>query len=300
MASGAQVDFAYSLTDRLFRLSVGELADFSGAKYDGDFSLTLEQAQRRKHEFVASELRLPPNGRVIDLGCGWGAMLNFFRGRGHSGTGVTLSHGQQRACRRHGLEVYLHDAREVGIKTFGAFDGVMSLGAFEHFCSIDEWRAGQQDAAYSSFFQNVSTLIPPGGRFFLQTMVFGKNMIPADRIRIDAPRLSDEHVLALLQKTFPGSWLPYGSEQIERNATPHFKLVKKESGRLDYIETIRVWRERFGRVTPRKLLLWGSLVPRYLTSPDFRLAFVSGISANTIAFERELFDHFRMVFERIG
>ena len=37
MASQAQMDFAYSLTDRLFRLSVGELSDFSGAKYDGDF-----------------------------------------------------------------------------------------------------------------------------------------------------------------------------------------------------------------------------------------------------------------------
>lgn len=292
------MDFAYSLTDRLFRVSVGELSDFSGAKFDGDFSLTLEQAQRRKHEFVASHLGIPAGGRVLDLGCGWGAMLSFFRDRGVHGVGVTLSRGQREACLRHGLEVHLRDARAVTRDTYGPFDGVVSLGAFEHFCSIDEHRGGRQDAIYAQLFENVATLLPKGGRFFLQTMVFGRNMIPESRIRLDAPKLSDEHVLALLQKTFPGSWLPYGAGQVERSAAPHFRLVAKESGRMDYIETIRIWRERFGRVTPRKLLLWASLVPRYLASSDFRQAFVSGISANTIAFERELFDHFRFVFEK--
>ena len=45
MADRADIDFTYSLTDRIFRLSLGELADFSGAKYDGDFSLSLEEAE---------------------------------------------------------------------------------------------------------------------------------------------------------------------------------------------------------------------------------------------------------------
>ena len=50
MADRDDLDFTYSLIDRIFRLSLGELADFSGAKYDGDFSLTLEQAQRRRRD----------------------------------------------------------------------------------------------------------------------------------------------------------------------------------------------------------------------------------------------------------
>ena len=41
----------------------------------------------------------------------------------------------------------------------------------------------------------------------------------------------------------------------------------------------------------------GSL-PRWLTSPDFRLAFTSGVSANKVCFERELLDHYRLVFQR--
>ena len=53
VADREELEFTYNQIDRLFRLSLGELADFSGAKYDGDFSLSLEEAQRRKHEYVA-------------------------------------------------------------------------------------------------------------------------------------------------------------------------------------------------------------------------------------------------------
>jgi cyclopropane-fatty-acyl-phospholipid synthase len=211
---------------------------------------------------------------------------------------VTLSSGQLRACVRHGLDVHLLDCRTIVPETFGTFDGVVSLGAFEHFCSDDQFRAGEQDRVYASLFHHVAALLPPGGRFFLQTMMFGRNMIPAAEIDAHAQRLSDAHVLGLLGKTFPGSWLPQGPEQVERCADPFFRVVAKENGRLDYIETIRQWRARFARPSLRKTLLYATLVPRYLWSEDFRLAFTSGISANTIAFERELLDHFRFVFER--
>lgn len=298
MASQAEIDFTYTLTDRLFRLSVGDQGDFSGAKYDGDFSLTLEEAQARKHEFVLEQIRVPPRGRVLDIGCGWGAMLAFLRGRGVRGVGVTLSRGQQRACRRHGLDAHLLDCRAITPDTFGQFDGVVSLGAFEHFCSIEQFRAGEQERVYSDVFRTVAALIPPGARFFLQTMVFGMNRLAPEEIDVHAPRLSDRHVLGLLGNTFPGSWLPQGAEQVERCAEPHFRLDAKESGRRDYVETIRQWRTRFAKFHWRKGLLYLTLVPRYVLSADFRLAFVSGISANTIAFERDLLDHFRFVFER--
>src|SRR5437867_12994664 len=105
MADREDLDFTYSLTDRIFRLSMGELADFSGAKYDGDFSLSLEQAQRRKHEHVAERIGIEPGRRVLDVGCGWGALLDFIHSHGGAGVGVTLSSAQFDACRRHGLDV---------------------------------------------------------------------------------------------------------------------------------------------------------------------------------------------------
>src|SRR5438067_4140437 len=107
VAERKDIDFSYSLTDRVIRLSLGELADFSGAKYDGDFSLTLEQAQRRKHDYVAEQIGIGAGRRVLDLGCGWGGLLNFIRSKGAIGLGVTLSAAQVESCRRHGLDVHL-------------------------------------------------------------------------------------------------------------------------------------------------------------------------------------------------
>jgi cyclopropane-fatty-acyl-phospholipid synthase len=123
-------------------------------------------------------------------------------------------------------------------------------------------------------------------------------MIPLDEIDLSAPRHSDAWYLALMGRQFPGSLLPFGEEQIVRAAAPHLRLVSSMSGRLDYIETIRQWRMRFAAPSFRKTLLKLRLLPRWLTSKDFRLAFTSGVSANSVCFERELLDHYRLVFER--
>jgi cyclopropane-fatty-acyl-phospholipid synthase len=300
MADRDDLEFTYSLIDRIFRLSLGELADFSGAKYDGDFSLSLEEAQRRKHEYVAEQIGVAPGRRVLDLGCGWGPLLEFVRRRGAVGVGVTLSSAQARACRHHGLDVHLHDARQVTRDSFGGFDAVASLGAFEHFCSPDEYRAGRQEQIYRELFARMASLLPSGGRLYLQTMVFGRKMIPLDHVGLGARRDSDEWYLALMARQFPGSFLPSGRQQIVASASPHFRLVSSVSGRLDYIETIRQWRKRFATRSAAKTLLKLGLLPRWLTSADFRLAFTSGVSANSVCFERELLDHYRLVFEKDG
>jgi len=302
MADRNDLDFTYSLTDRIFRLSLGELADFSGAKYDGDFSLSLEQAQLRKHEYVAEQIGIGPGRRVLDLGCGWGPLLDFTRDQGGIGVGVTLSRAQAASCRRHDLDVHLADARQIAREDFGSFDAVASLGAFEHFCSPEDYRAGRQDEIYRSIFERIAGVLPGRGRLYLQTMVFGGRMIPGEHAiaALDAlpARDSDAWYLALMGRQFPGSWLPFGQEQVVRCAEPHFELVSSTNGRLDYIETISQWNARIGAPSLRKSLLKLQLLPRWLTSADFRLAFTSGVSANKVCFERELLDHHRLVFEK--
>src|SRR3954465_13969276 len=255
MAERKDLEFTYSLIDRIFRLSLGELAHLSGAKDDGDFSRTLEEAQRRKHEYVAEQIGIEPGRRVLDLGSGWGPLLNFVRQKEATGVGVTLSSAQQAACKRHGLDVHLRDARQVTGDTFGPFGAAASLGAFEHFCSPDDFYAGRQDQVYRDLFANVATTLPSDGRFYLQTMVFGRNMTPIGGVSTDAPRDSDAWYVALMQHQFPGSFLPFGKEQIVRASEPPFSLVSSVSGRLDYIETIKQWRKRFGEPSVRKTLM---------------------------------------------
>jgi cyclopropane-fatty-acyl-phospholipid synthase len=294
------MEFTYTLIDRIFRMSIGETGDFSGAMYNGDFSMSLEQAQHRKHEFIARQLNIQRGSRVLDMGCGWGPFLNFLRSIGAQGVGLTLSTAQAEACARNGLDVRVADCRAVTPETVGMFDAAVSLGAFEHFCSFEEWQAGKQDAIYCSFFETVSQLLPVGGRFYLQTMVFGKNRIDLGDVDIHAPKDSNAYVLAVMGRQFRGSWLPSSAAQVIETAKPRFKLITKSSGRLDYIETIKQWGIRYRRFAPKKYLFYLSLVPRYLTNRELRER-LSGdqVKANILCFERELFDHYRLVFERM-
>jgi cyclopropane-fatty-acyl-phospholipid synthase len=52
---------------------------------------TLEEAQENKAKYLLSLLNLNGNEKVLDLGCGWGAMLKYLQDTGHYGelTGFT-------------------------------------------------------------------------------------------------------------------------------------------------------------------------------------------------------------------
>ena len=300
MADKKDIDFTYTTLDKIFRESIGETADFSGARYNGDFSLKLEEAQRLKHEFIADQLNIHEGSKVLEMGSGWGPFLKFIKeNRRVIGKGLTLSDGQYQACKKNGLDVYIKDCRTIKPADFGTFDSVVSVGAFEHFCSIEEYKAGNQEKVYRNFFETVANLLPPGGRFFLQTMTFSKNMIDCDAMDINADKNSDAYILALTAKHLPGSWLPYGSEMITRNAAPFFKVINISSGRLDYIETIRQWRKMLRKFSLKKYWLYLKLILQFIKNKEFRhMVQVFKISPIKVCFEREVMDHYRIVFEK--
>ena len=300
MATKNDLDYTYTTIDEIFRLSVGETGDYSGAMFNADFSMTLEEAQKKKHTFIADSLDIKNNTRVLDMGCGWGPFLQFIKGRGAYGTGVTLSTGQAAACVKNGMDVHVMDCRYIKPETFGTFDAVSCIGGLEHFCSIEEYKVGKQDEVYHNFFKGLNDLLPTGGRFYMQTMVFDKNMMPLEEVSVEADKNSPSYAMALMVKQFPGSWLPYGNEQVVRNAAPYFKLISKSSGRYDYIETIKRWRKKFRKFNLKKYALYASLLPKYLYDKEFRhLVEVFKISPNKICFENEIMDHFRLVFEKV-
>ena len=299
MANKQDIDFTYTTLDKIFRLSIGEMADFSGAKYDGNFSLSLEEAQAAKHTFMAEQLHIGKGSRVLDMGCGWGPFLNFITKKGAIATGLTFSEGQYDSCRNKGFDVHIKDARTVKPDDFGTFNAIVSVGAFEHFCSFEEYKEGKQETIYRNFFETVANLLPSKGRFFLQTMVWGKNMINEDLLNKPAEKNSDAYLIKLMLDHFPGSWLPYGSEMILKTATPFFNLINISSGRLDYIETTNQWRKRIRKFNFRKYALYLALLPQFIWNKEFRSKLqVFRQRANKQCFERQLMDHFRIVFEK--
>jgi len=301
MANNKDLDFTYTTIDEIFRLSIGETGDYSGAKYDGDFSMTLEEAQRAKHKFIADSLNIGQGSKVLDMACGWAPFMKYIKDeRGAECIGLTLSKGQAQACQNNDMNVLVQDCRTVQPQDYGTFDAVTCIGGLEHFCSVEEWQAGNQEQVYRDFFKTVYDLLPVGGRFYMQTMTFSKNMIDFEDLDVNAEKGSAAHVMALMVEQFPGSWLPYGPEMVIRNAEPNFKLISKSSGRLDYIETIGQWRQKFRKFNFRKYWLYLSLVPRLFTDPQFRHQMeVFRVSPNRVCFEKEIMDHFRLVFEKV-
>ena len=301
MANKNDLDFTYTTIDEIFRLSIGQTADYSGAKYDGDFSMTLEEAQKAKHKFIADSLNIKKDSKVLDMACGWGPFSKYItEERGAKSIGLTLSEGQANACRKNGLNVVVKDCRTVTPDDYGTFDAITCIGGLEHFCSVEEFKAGKQEQVYHDFFKSIYNLLPVGGRFYMQTMTFSKKMLPFELFNIEGDRKSDAYILALMEKQFPGSWLPYGPEMVIKNAAPDFKLISQSSGRLDYIETIGQWRKKFRAFNLKKYLLFLSLVPSYIFNKEFRhQVAVFRLSPNRVCFEREIMDHYRLVFEKV-
>ena len=90
------------------------------------------------------------------MACGWGPFLNYLKQIGANGKGVTLSKGQAQACVKNGLDVEIDGLPYYyNPETYGQFDAVTCIGGLEHFCSVEEYKAGKQDEIYSNFFKKV-------------------------------------------------------------------------------------------------------------------------------------------------
>jgi len=305
MAVQKDLDAHYTVMDKIFRLSLGEKGAYSCARFDGDYSLSLEDAQTKKYQFIVDGCNIKKGTKVLDIGCGWGAFLDYLNKLGADTYGVVLAKGQADACIKNGLNVKHMDSKEITPETFGKFDVVTAMGSPEHLCSQEEYLEGKQDEIYKKYFKQVSDLLPVGGRFYCQAMVFGPNMvkyedIPFNQTDVRKKEFTNAELMDIICRKFPGSWLPYGKEGLIEPAKEHFKVISIDSGRLDYIETIKRWTDAFVKFNIRKTMFFLSFIPKYLLSSSFREWIrLFKVDANLIIFEREVFEHYRIVFEKI-
>ena len=208
------------------------MADFSGARYNGDFTMTLEQAQAAKHKFMADSLNIHEGSRVLDLGCGWGAFaIHAARHYGAQVTAVTISQAQYdyaaallaRTDVRPGrVTLLLEDYRHLT----GQFDKIVSIEMFEAV-GFDH---------YDEYFSACDRLLAPEGAMLLQTITLPEQEVRAYRQRTDW----------IQTYIFPGSELASVSEITRSLArTTHLALGHMESSGIHYAQTLAAWRTRF-------------------------------------------------------
>ena len=160
----------YDLSDDFFRIWLGPDMVYSCGWWEaGDGRDSLAQAQHRKLDFFADRLGVR-GARVLDVGCGWGALLDrFVRVHGAaSGTGLTLSPGQAGfAARRNvpGVSYLLqswtdHEPSE-------PYDAITCIEATEHFAS-ETLSPDEKVEVYRAFFERAASWLRPGGRMGLQ------------------------------------------------------------------------------------------------------------------------------------
>lgn len=311
MASQKEIEQHYDTLGTIHALRLekehGGFPDYTCAFFNGNFSKSLKQAQLDKHSWIFKGLGLGQDlsgKKILDIGSGWGPILNAVRERGGKAVGLTLSPGQVAHCKSYGLDARLKNYKNLKKTDLPHLDGIISIGAFEHFCSVEEYLAGNQEKIYQEFFKICAQRLPKGGRLYLQTMIWGKNVPKYEDISLTADPKSPEAILARLEYFYPGSWLPANMEQIKKCASKYFKFVSHNNGRKDYIETLKRWGAATKNIwklenLPRTIKVLVPLIYQYVTSHNSRMQWEAIKHGDqTQCFVQEIMTHERMFFEK--
>ena len=217
----------YDLSDQLYDLFLDKDRQYSCAYfYDGGNDLDVAQLNKKQH--IAAKLLVRPGQRVLDIGSGWGGLALYLASEhGADVTGLTLSVEQHKAAMRRvaaaGLServrFYLRDYRE----ELGRYDRIVSVGMFEHV-GINH---------YSAFFAKLKSLMTPDGIALLHSIG-----------RKDGPGSTHPWIRKYI---FPGGYAPALSEVLPTVERSKLWITDIEILRLHYAETLRAWRDRFGR-----------------------------------------------------
>jgi len=217
----------YDLGDDLFMSMLDKRMTYTCAYWKK--AKNLDQAQEAKLELVCQKLGLKPGMRVLDVGCGWGAFLQYAAEKyGISGVGITVSKDQavlaQQNCREFPIEIRFEDYRE--LKKSGEkmekFDRIVSLGMFEH--------VGHKN--YKTYMKIMYDSLKPGGLFLLHTIG-----------RDDTSYATDEWIAKYV---FPNGMLP-SIKQIGESIEKLFVMEDWHNFGADYDKTLLAWHENFNK-----------------------------------------------------
>ena len=135
-SSAEAIRHHYDISNAFYELFLDQRMVYS-CGYFTDFANDINQAQADKLDHICRKLRLKPGERLLDIGCGWGAMLiHAAKHYGAIGHGVSLSERQTELARERIRAEGLEDRITIEIKSYveleGSFDKICSIGMFEH------------------------------------------------------------------------------------------------------------------------------------------------------------------------
>lgn len=222
-----EVTSHYDIGNDFYSLWLDETMNYS-CGYFKEENNTLYEAQMNKIHHILDKLHLESGMTLLDIGCGWGALLiEAAKKYQVKGTGITLSKEQHDKFKERILEEKLEKLLNVEIMDYRdlsnsdlQFDRVVSVGMLEH--------VGRDN--YDLFLKNVHHVLKDKGVFLLHSITAMKEH-PGD---------------AWIKKyIFPGGTIPSFRELIQILPEYQFYTLDVESLRRHYNRTLLCWRSRF-------------------------------------------------------
>jgi len=192
----------------------------------------LDIAQRQKLDHICRKLMLKPGERLLDIGCGWGALVRHAaREYGVSATGITLSQQQfDYASARIGADgladschVLLEDYRDHA--GAGIYDKIVSVGMFEH--------VGIEN--FPTYFGVVARLLRTGGLFLNHGIT--STDVDGRAVGLGGGVFIGRHI-------FPGGELAHLTKAVREIGAAGLEVRDVESLREHYALTLRHWTGR--------------------------------------------------------
>ncbi|TNF60400.1 MAG: class I SAM-dependent methyltransferase [Burkholderiales bacterium] len=244
----------YDLGNAFYRLWLDGTMNYSSAWFERP-DMDMEEAQRAKVRRTLRMAGVRPGDRVLEIGCGWGALAEMATTEFDAGiTGVTLSTEQLDFARQRlaslgrQADLRLQDYRDI------------ADGPYDAVCSVEMIEAVGQEY-WPTYFKAVHRLLKPGGQACIQSIVID-----------DA--LFERYVRGtdfIQQYIFPGGCLPCPREFRQQARLAGLEVVDEFAFGQDYARTLAYWRERFLQQQDEVLRL--GFDARFLRIWEFYLAY---------------------------
>jgi len=226
------VHYHYDLSNAFYALFLDPEMVYSCA-YFRDWNNDLATAQHDKLDMICRKLRLKPGDRLLDIGCGWGALVcHAARHFGVNALGVTLAEEQFTYAKEKVLRLGLESKVTIELRDYslveGVFDKIASVGMFEHVGG----------ANYPAYFQTIHRLLKPGG-FYLHHSIALRSAA-YERLR----KKKQQTGAAVARYIFPGGELDHLGMSIANLERYGFEVHDVEAWREHYARTTRFWHDR--------------------------------------------------------